>query len=47
MRYIGRRPPQTALRKRIQEIAEVRIHYGYRRIQVMLRREGWQVNHMG
>ncbi len=33
------------LRQRIREIAEVRVRYGYRRIQVLLRREGWQVNH--
>ncbi|AVY93972.1 hypothetical protein DAI18_07885 [Microvirgula aerodenitrificans] len=33
------------LRQRIREIAEVRVRYGYRRIQVLLRLEGWQVNH--
>src|SRR5262249_40536831 len=42
--YIGGRPPQTALRARIREIAEVRVSYGYRRITVLLRREGWRVN---
>jgi putative transposase len=30
--------------KRIREIAETRIRYGYRRIHVLLRREGWRVN---
>jgi putative transposase len=44
VRYIAIRPPQTALRKRIREIAEVRVAYGYRRITVLLRREGWHVN---
>jgi putative transposase len=44
VRYIAIRPPQTALRKRIREIAEVRVTYGYRRITVLLRREGWHVN---
>jgi hypothetical protein len=44
VRYIAIRPPQTALRKRIREIAEVRVSYGYRRITVLLRREGWHVN---
>jgi putative transposase len=44
VQYIGVRPPQTALRKRIREIAEVRVSYGYRRITVLLRREGWRVN---
>lgn len=31
--------------KRIKEIAETRVRYGYRRIHVLLRREGWDVNH--
>src|SRR5262249_60479169 len=43
--YIGPRPPQTALRRRMREITEVRVHYGYRRVYVLLRREGWKVNH--
>lgn len=29
-----------ALTMRIKEIAQTRVHYGYRRIHVMLRREG-------
>jgi putative transposase len=32
------------LRTRIKEIAQVRIRYGYERITVLLRREGWHVN---
>jgi putative transposase len=28
----------------MRDIAETRIHYGYRRIHVLLRREGWTVN---
>ncbi len=44
VQYIGVRPPQTALRTRIREITEVRVSYGYRRITVLLRREGWRVN---
>lgn len=43
--YRFRRPSQAALRKRIREIAEARVRYGYRRIHVLLRREGWKVNH--
>jgi len=35
----------SALRLRIREITETRIHYGYRRVHVMLRREGWRDNH--
>ncbi len=29
---------------RIKEIANTRVHYGYRRVHVMLKREGWQDN---
>jgi putative transposase len=43
--YRSRRPSQAALRKRIRELAETRVRYGYRRIHVLLLREGWQVNH--
>jgi len=35
---------QADLKKRIREIAETRVRYGYRRIHVLLRREGWKVN---
>lgn len=30
---------------RIWEITQVRVHYGYRRVHVLLQREGWQDNH--
>ena len=33
------------MRKRIREIAETRVRYGYRRVHVLLQREGWDVNH--
>ena len=42
--YHPRRDEQAALWKRIKEIAETRIRYGYRRIHVLLVREGWRVN---
>jgi putative transposase len=42
--YRSRRPDQAELGKRIREIAETRVRYGYRRVHVLLRREGWQVN---
>ena len=45
MRYRSVRPHQEALRGRIREIATVRVRYGYRRVHVLLRREGWPVNH--
>jgi putative transposase len=37
--YKGKRRPQAVLNKRIKEIAETRVRYGYRRIHVLLRRE--------
>jgi putative transposase len=40
-----RRDAQATLRKRIREIAETRVRYGFRRIHVLLQREGWVVNH--
>lgn len=43
--YQPKRPPQDALRRRIREIAETRVRYGYKRIHVLLRREGWAINH--
>jgi putative transposase len=44
-RYRGHRSEQAPLRHRIKEIAAVRPRYGYRRIHVLLRREGWAINH--
>lgn len=35
---------QADLKQRIKEIAETRVRYGYRRIHVLLRREGWAIN---
>jgi putative transposase len=35
----------TPLRSRIREIATTRVRYGYWRIYILLRREGWQDNH--
>ncbi len=32
------------LRLRIKEMAQTRVRYEYRRIHVLLRREGWKVN---
>jgi putative transposase len=29
---------------RIREIAAVRVRYGYQRIHILLRREGWMIN---
>jgi putative transposase len=43
--YKSRRPDQAPLAARIKAICETRVRYGYRRVQVLLRREGWAVNH--
>ena len=43
--YQSCKDPDTALRERIKEIAAARVRYGYQRIHVLLRREGWLVNH--
>ena len=40
----SRRDPRLELRQRMHEIAQTRIRYGYRRIQIMLRREGWPIS---
>lgn len=44
VRYRSRRPPQTALRTRLKELATTHVSYGYLRLHVLLRREGWRVN---
>ena len=38
--YKSRRPGQAVLEQRIKEICQTRVRYGYRRIHVLLRREG-------
>ena len=43
--YVSRAGDQAYLRMRIKEIAAVRVRYGYRRIHVVLQREGWEINH--
>jgi putative transposase len=42
--YRRRRPSPEGLVARIRELAEQKRRYGYRRIHVLLRREGFQVN---
>ena len=42
--YVSKRPPQEALRKRIVELARARVRYGYKRIHILLQREGIHVN---
>lgn len=42
--YKPRRGEQAELKLRIRQICETRVRYGYRRVHVLLRREGWTVN---
>lgn len=42
--YRSVKDPQTALRQRIREIAQIRVRYGYRRVHVLLKREGWHIS---
>jgi len=44
-RYRSRRPRREELRARLRALAEERIRWGYRRLHVLLRREGIQANH--
>jgi putative transposase len=44
MQYTSSRPLQEALRLRLRELAATHVRYGYRRLTVLLRREGWKVN---
>ena len=42
--YKSRRTDQAAVARRIKEICETRLRYGYRRVHVLLRRKGWVIN---
>ena len=43
-RYQARRRDDHELRERLRELAGERRRFGYRRLAVLLRREGWRVN---
>jgi putative transposase len=43
--YRPHRDPSLALRERLRALAEQRRRFGYRRLAILLRREGLQVNH--
>ena len=45
--YKSKRGTQAELKQRIKEICETRVRYGYRRVHVLLRREGWAVTRSG
>ena len=40
IRYLSVRPPETELRQRLRDLANERRRFGYRRLFVLLRREG-------
>ena len=45
VRYRCRRPDDAELRQRLRALAHERRRFGYRRLHVLLRREGFTVNH--
>jgi putative transposase len=45
VRYCGDRPDDVAVRARIRELAAIRRRFGYRRLLVLMRREGLVMNH--
>jgi putative transposase len=45
IRYSSRRPDDGALRGRLRELAGLRRRFGYRRLHILLQREGQQLNH--
>ena len=44
-RYQSIRDDRAALRIRLRDLAATRVRYGYRRLHLLLIREGWNVNH--
>jgi putative transposase len=45
MRYRSIRPDDAVLRSRLRELAAIRRRFGYRRLLILIRREGTVVNH--
>jgi putative transposase len=45
-RYESCARESSLLKMRIKEITDVRVHYGYRQVHMMLRRESFVDNHM-
>jgi putative transposase len=45
IRYASRRPDDGSLRERMKAIAHERQRFSYRRVHVLLKREGFVVNH--
>ena len=45
VRYLSQRPDDGRLRERLKTLADERRRFGYRRLHILLRREGHVVNH--
>lgn len=45
VRYQSRRPDDTPVRRRLHELAGVRLTFGVKRLTTLLRREGMHINH--
>jgi len=45
VRYRSRRPDDGLIRSRLREIAAIRRRFGYRRLHILLQREGIELNH--
>lgn len=43
-RYRSSRPDDAGLRSRLRELSSERRRFGYRRLHILLEREGWEVN---
>jgi putative transposase len=41
--YKSRKDPLTGLRQRMRELSQTRVRFGYRRLRVLMQREGWLV----
>jgi len=44
-RYQSRRSDDGILRQRLRELSQIRHRFGYRRLHLLLQREGFAVNH--
>lgn len=42
--YKSKRGEQAELKLRIRDICQIRVRYGYRRVHVLLKWDGWSVN---
>ena len=42
--YKSTRSEQAELKLKIKDICQTRLRYGYRRVHILIKREGWPVN---